>query len=344
MSTYFLRRILLMIPTFIGITFVCYSIMRFVPGGPVEQAIMKIQMGGAASAGSEVGGGADAQTEISEEMVEELKKIYGFDKPLPVAYANWLWNVLQFDLGSSYDYDDPVWDLIYERFPVSLFFGGIGFVLSYLICIPLGIFKAMRHGGMFDWTSSVIVFVGYAIPGFAMGIVLLVLLGGGSYWDVFPLGGLQSEGYENFSTWEKIQDRFHHAVLPVFCYMIGSFASTTVLMKNSLMENLGQDYVRTAFAKGLEERVVVFKHVFRNSLIPIATGAAHFLSILLAGSYLIERVFDIHGVGLLGFKALVSRDYPVTLGVIVIGSVLTLIGNLIADFLYAAIDPRIRFE
>lgn len=344
MATYFLRRILLMIPTFIGITFVCFSIMWVVPGGPVEQAIMKIQMGGESAAGSEVGGGADSETQITEEMVEELKKIYGLDKPLPLAYLDWLWKVLRFDLGSSYDYGDPVWDLISERFPISLFFGGIGFFLSYLICIPLGIFKAMRHGSMFDWSSSVIVFVGYSIPGWAMGIVLLVLFGGGSYYNIFPLGGLESPDYESLTTWGKFKDRFSHAVLPVTCYMVGSFATTTVLMKNSLMENLGQDYVRTAFAKGLEEKVVVFKHVFRNSLIPIATGVAHFLSILLAGSYLIERVFDIHGVGLLGFKALVSRDYPVTLGVIVIGSTLTLIGNLIADFLYAIIDPRIRFK
>lgn len=344
MGIYFLRRILLMIPTFIGITFVCFSIMWVVPGGPVEQAIMKIQMGGESASGSEVGGGANSETQITEEMVEELKKIYGLDKPLPLAYLDWLWRVLQFDLGSSYDYGDPVWDLISERFPVSLFFGGIGFFLSYMICVPLGIFKAVLHSSKFDWTSSVIVFIGYSIPGWAMGIVLLVLFGGGSGYDIFPLGGLQSANYENLSSWGKLQDRFMHAVLPVFCYVLGSFATTTMLMKNSIMENLGQDYVRTAFAKGLDEGVVVFKHVFRNSLIPIATGVAHFLSILLAGSYLIEKVFDIHGVGLLGFKALVSRDYPVTLGVVVIASVLTLIGNLIADFLYAAIDPKIRFK
>ena len=349
MGTYILRRILLMIPTFIAITFICYGIMWVVPGGPVEQAIMKYEAAatGGAAGGEVASGGSTTGTQsfqVSDEMVEELKKIYGFDKPFHIAYLNWLWNVCQFDLGESYIYSEPVWERIYTRFPVSLFFGGIGFLLGYIICIPLGIFKAMRHGTMFDWSSSIIVFIGYSVPGFAMGLVLLVLFGGGSYFDIFPLGGMVSQNFEELSLWNKTLDLTHHSILPVFCYMLGGFAVTTMLMKNSLMENLGADYVRTAFAKGLEERVVVFKHVLRNSLIPIATGIAHFLSILLAGSYLIERVFNIDGIGLLGYDALVSRDYPVTLGVIVIASILSLVGNLIADMMYALIDPRIRFK
>jgi len=350
MGTYILRRILLMIPTFIAITFICYGIMWVVPGGPVEQAIMKYEaaatgggMGGEVASGGSSSAGTQS-FQVSDEMVEELKKIYGFDKPFHIAYLNWLWKVCQFDLGESYIYSEPVWERIYTRFPVSLFFGGIGFILGYIICIPLGIFKAMRHGSMFDWSSSIVVFVGYSVPGFAMGLVLLVLFGGGSYWELFPLGGMVSQNFDDLSLWGKTKDLVHHAVLPVFCYMLGGFAVTTMLMKNSLMENLGADYVRTAFAKGLNERVVVFKHVLRNSLIPIATGIAHFLSILLAGSYLIERVFNIDGIGLLGYDALVARDYPVTLGVIVIASILTLIGNLLADMMYAVIDPRIRFK
>lgn len=344
MGTYFLRRILLMIPTLLGITFICFSIMRFVPGGPVEQALMKIEMAKNGGGGEVSSGGSGEDIEISDEMIEDLKKIYGFDKPFHLAYLDWLKRAVQLDLGESWTYTEPVWKVISERFPISLFFGGIGFVLSYLICIPLGIYKAMRHNSMFDGVSSIVVFVGYSIPGWAMGIVLLVLFGGGSYWDLFPLGDLQSAGYSDLGYWDKIVDRAHHAALPVFCYMMGAFASTTVLMKNSLMENLGQDYVRTAFAKGLTENVVIFKHVFRNSLIPLATGVGHFLSILLAGSYLIEKVFNIDGIGFLGYMALINRDYPVTMGIIVISSSLALIGNLIADLLYAVIDPRIRFK
>ncbi|MCJ8347153.1 ABC transporter permease, partial [bacterium] len=192
MGTYFLRRILLMIPTLLGITFICFSIMRFVPGGPVEQALMKIEMAKHGGGGEVSSGGSGEDIEISDEMIEDLKKIYGFDKPFHLAYLDWLKRAVQFDLGESWTYTEPVWDVIYVRFPISLFFGGIGFVLSYLICIPLGVFKAMRHNSMFDGVSSIIVFVGYSIPGWAMGIVLLVIFGGGSYWDVFPLGDLQS--------------------------------------------------------------------------------------------------------------------------------------------------------
>jgi len=319
--------------------------MRFVPGGPVEQALMKIEMA-KHGAGGEVSSGTsgDDDIEISDEMIEDLKKIYGFDKPFYLAYLDWLFRALQLDLGESWTFTEPVWNVISERFPVSLFFGGIGFILSYLVCIPLGIYKAMRHNSLIDGASSIIVFVGYSIPGWAMGVVLLVLFGGGSYWSIFPLGDLQSHNYSELDLIGKICDRAWHAILPVFCYMMGAFASTTVLMKNSLMENLGQDYVRTAFAKGLTENVVIIKHVFRNSLIPLATGIGHFLSILLAGSYLIEKVFNIDGIGFLGYTSLINRDYPVTMGIIVISSTLALIGNLIADLLYAAIDPRIRFK
>ncbi len=347
MFTYFVRRTLLMIPTFILITFLCFLIMRVVPGGPVEQAIMQYKaaaMGGGAGEAGASGSSSGGEVGISEEMVQELKKIYGFDKPFHIAYIDWFLKVLQFDLGESYIFQRPVWDIISERFPISMFFGGIGFLLSYLICIPLGIWKALKHGEPFDWGTSVLVFVGYSVPGWAAGLILLVLFGGGSYWDVFPLGGITSSGFEDMAFWDQVKDLVHHAILPVLCYTLGSFATTTVLMKNSLMENLGQDYVRTAFAKGLDERVVIFKHALRNSMIPLATGLGHFLSFILAGSYLIEKVFDIHGMGLLGFNALISRDYPVTLGILVISSILTLIGNILSDFIYATVDPRIRFK
>ncbi len=346
MATYILRRMLLMIPTFIGITFICFAVMRFVPGGPVEQAIMQYKAAMMGGGGGEVasGGSSNSTGEVSAEMVEELKRIYGFDKPFHIAYLDWFFKVIQFDLGESYSYQRPVWDVISSRFPVSMFFGGIGFVLSYLVCVPLGVMKATKHGQGFDWASSILVFIGYSIPGWAAGIVLLVIFGGGSYYNVFPLGGMQSMNYHDLDFWGKVGDKFHHAVLPVFCYMMGSFATTTVLMKNSLMENLGQDYVRTAFAKGLSEKKAIFKHALRNSLIPLATGLGHFFSFLLAGSYLIEKVFDIHGMGLLSFESLISRDYPVTLGILVISSILALIGNLLSDLIYAMVDPRIRFK
>jgi microcin C transport system permease protein len=348
MGTYIIRRILLMIPTFIGITMIAYSVMWVVPGGPVEQAILQYQASMQGMGGGEVSSGGDTtaggSTGISEEMVQELKAIYGFDKPIYIAYLNWLGKVVQCDLGESWQYQKPVWDLIKSRFPVSLFFGGTGFILAYLICIPLGVWKAVRHQSLFDWSTSALVFAAYSIPGFAAGVVLLVLFGGGTYWDVFPLGGLHSMNYEDLTFWGKVADRARHSVLPIFCYVLPFFATTTVLMKNSLMENLAQDYVRTAFAKGLNERVVIFKHALRNSLIPIATGLGHFFSILLAGSYLIEKVFNIHGFGLLGYGSLLARDYPVTLGILVISSILRLIGNLTSDMIYAVVDPRIRFK
>ena len=345
MATYFLRRLLLMIPTFLGITVLVFTIMQFVPGGPIEQAIMKMKMAAASEGGGAGGmGAAGVSVDMPIEAIEELKKQFRFDKPVPVRYALWLNDLLHLDLGKSYKYNEPVWDVIRSRFPVSIYFGLIGFLLAYLVCIPLGVFKALRHGSRFDFITSTIVFIGYSIPGWALGAALLVLLGGGSFWDVVPLGGFRSENWAQLGLWEKITDQVHHTILPVLCYMVGSFASLTVLMKNSLLDNLGQDYVRTAFAKGLSEQRVVFLHAMRNSLIPIATGLGHAISLVMAGSYLIERVFNINGIGYLGFDAVVERDYAVVMGILVINTALTLIGNILSDVLYVVIDPRIRFS
>ncbi len=411
MFSYFFRRFLLMIPTFIGITFLVFTVTRFVPGGPVEQAVLRYQQ--AAAQGGEGGGGTasgmDENGQISEEMMQRLKEIYGFDKPFYQAYCIWLWRVLHLDLGTSDTYSRPVWDLICEKFPISIIFGLAGFILSYSICIPLGVWKAVKHGSVFDTSSSVLVFVAYSIPGWTAGVLLLMLFGGGTYLNWFPLGGFESaaiskdsclysyvqqsvyvrdipneviEQYEDLkelknkgdtiqikadhpaynsvpaekrakvqnpehkdlSLFGRILDIAWHMFLPVFCYVLGSFASMTVLMKNSLMENLGQDYVRTAFAKGLSEKTVIFKHTLRNSLIPLATGLGHMLSIILAGSFLIEKVFNINGFGLLGYNSLIARDYPVVLGSLVISTILGLLGNIISDLLYCVIDPRIRFS
>lgn len=346
MTAYFIRRFLLIIPTFIGITLAVFVVMQFVPGGPVERQIMRYQMaamsGGGGGGGMSMGG--RGSTALPEEQIEEIRRYYGFDKPVHVRYGLWLWNVLHLDLGRSYIYQDPVWDVIKSRFPISIFLGLTGFILSYVVCIPLGVLKAVRHGSTFDFMSSVVVFLGYAVPGWALGTALLVLFGGGSFWNVFPLGGFRPDNWEYLSVWGKITGQLYHMALPVFCYMVGAFATETILTKNSLMENLGQDYVRTAFAKGLSERRVIFVHALRNSLIPLVTGLGHAISLILAGSFLIERVFNIDGMGYLGYTAILQRDYPVALGILVISSLLMLIGNILSDIIYALVDPRIRFQ
>jgi microcin C transport system permease protein len=341
MATYFLRRLLLVIPTFIGITLAVFVITHFVPGGPVERRILQYQMAVAQEGG--VGAGR-AGMALPEEAVEEIRRYYGFDKPVHVRYVEWLWNLLHLDLGNSYIYQDPVWDVIKARFPISITLGLTGFVLSYLICVPLGVLKAIHHRSRFDFLSSFIVFLGYSVPGWALGTALLVLFGGGSFFNVFPLGGFRPYDWEYLSFGEKIVAQVEHMFLPVVCYMVGSFATLTILTKNSLLENLGQDYVRTAFAKGLHERRVIFVHALRNSLIPIATGLGHVFSLILAGSFLIERVFNIDGMGYLGYTSILQRDYPVALGILVVGSLLMLLGNILSDVIYAMVDPRIRFK
>ena len=342
MGAYFFRRALLMIPTFLGITFLVFTITRFVPGGPIEQMMVKMQM-----AESESGGGSsdfDGSVQIPDSVREELEKQFGFDKPFYLAYLDWVSDVVTLDLGTSYKYREPVWNIVKSRFPVSIFLGLTGFLLAYFICIPLGIYKATRHGGVFDFSSSVLIFMAYSVPGWALGGLLLVLLGGGSFWDVVPLGGFRGDNWDELSTWAKITDQLHHMILPVFAYTIGSFATLTILMKNSLMENLGQDYVRTAFAKGLGERRVVLIHALRNSLIPICTGLGHALSLVMAGSYLVEKVFNIDGIGYLGYTSIIERDYAVVMGVLVINVFLMLLGNILSDVLYVLVDPRIRFS
>ena len=340
MTSYFLRRLLLIVPTFIGITVVVFVIMHFVPGGPVERQIMRYRM--ATMEGG--GGGQQLSVSLPEEAVEEIRRYYGFDKPVHIRYIEWLGNVVRLDLGNSYIYQEPVWDVIKSRFPVSIFLGLTGFLLNYLICVPLGVFKAIRHRSTFDFVTSALVFLGYSIPGWALGTVLLVLFGGGSFWSVFPLGGFRPDNWEYLTFGQKILQQGWHMALPVFCYMVGGFATLTILTKNSLLENMSQDYVRTAFAKGLPRKRVIFVHALRNSLIPIATGLGHVFSLILAGSFLIEKVFNIDGMGYLGYTSILQRDYPVALGILVISSLLMLIGNILSDMIYAVVDPRIRFR
>lgn len=342
MAQYFIRRLLLVLPTFLGITLMVFAITRIVPGGPIERIVVQAQQqrlegGGRAGLPSE-----EQSQPLSEDQMDMLKKYYGFDKPILISYFLWLGKVLKGDLGVSTRYYDPVWDMIKERIPISLYFGILTTILTYGICIPLGIVKAIKHKTSFDNVSSIIVFAGYAIPGWVVGIILLVLFA--SSWEVFPLGGLVGESFEEFSLFGKLYDIAWHTMLPLISYVVGSFAVMTFLMKNTLMDNLSSDYVRTAIAKGLPFKKAVFNHAFRNSLIPIATSFGHNISIILTGSFLIEKVFNINGMGLLGYESVVERDYPVVLGILVISSLLLLIGNILSDICVAIVDPRVRFE
>lgn len=339
MTAYFIRRFLLIIPTFIGITVLIFVITRFVPGGPIERIIAQAQQ--QALQGGPVSETVQRQP-LSEEQIAMLKKYYGFDKPVLVSYFAWLGKLLHGDLGTSTRYYVPVWQLIRSRIPISLYFGLLTLIATYGVCIPLGIAKAIRHKSAFDDVSSVLVFVGYAIPGWVAGILMILLFA--SHWEVFPLGQLVSDNFDTLTLWHKILDLAWHSVLPLMAYLIGSFSFMTFLMKNTLMDNLSADYVRTAMAKGLTFRRAVFGHALRNSLIPIATTFGSNLTVILSGSFLVEKVFNIDGMGLLGYDSLVDRDYPVVMGVLAISSLLFLVGNVLSDMCVAAVDPRVKFE
>ncbi len=337
MTAYFIRRLLLVIPTFTGITLMVFFITRLVPGGPVERIIQQARM----QSGPGVSDSAGRQP-LSEDQIRELNHYYGLDLPVGTAYIRWLGQVLQGDLGSSTRYYDPVWDMIRQRIPVSLWFGCLTLILTYGVCIPLGIAKAVRHRSAFDNLSSVAVFTGYAIPGWVAGILLLMLFA--SRREIFPLGGLTGDEFDNLDWWGQFLDLARHTVLPLTAYVAGSFTVMTFLMKNTLLDNLAADYVRTAIAKGLRFRRAVFGHALRNSLIPIATHFGNTVSVVVSGSFLIETVFNIDGMGLLGYEAVVERDYPVVMGILVISSLLLLIGNILSDLCVALVDPRVRFE
>lgn len=342
-QAYFVRRLLLVVPTFIGITLVCFGILQFVPGGPVEQAVMRMKGIGAGEAKLTQG----AIGSISDAHRKAIERHFGFDKPFAERYRNWL---IRDRLGmsmESYKYPNKTaWQLIRERLPVSLVFGVTGFVLSYLVCIPLGIAKALRHGGTFDFASSLAVFIGYAVPPFALGMVLKMTCCGtvDGLWDIFPVAGFQSDHFDSLSFAGKTADIVRHMALPVFCYVAGNFALLTLLMKNSLMEQIGRDYVRTVLAKGGSMTRAVWNHALRNALVPIATGLGGILTIMFAGSVIIEQVFDIPGMGRLSLEAIVGRDYPVFMGILSLTSVLGLLGNIFSDFCYVLIDPRITFQ
>ena len=344
MLKYFLRRLAILIPTLIGVTVVVFAIINMAPGGPIEQKLQQMRFGGGdTSHVTHSTTGRGATQGVSDEVLEALKKQYGFDKPIHQRYLLWLTNIATLNFGESFTYEEPVLDVIVGKFPVSLQFGVISLILSYLISIPLGIAKAIKNGSAFDVSSSFILFLLYSIPSFMLAILLIVFFSGGSFFEWFPVGGLYSESYDELSSWGQFLDRVHHFTLPLICYTIGSFTSLTVLMKNSIIEEIKKDYIRTARAKGVGEKTVYMKHALRNALIPIVTGLGAFLSVFFAGSLLLETIFQLDGIGLLSYKSVLSRDYNVIMGLVFIQSALFLIGNILSDFAYILVDPRIDF-
>jgi microcin C transport system permease protein len=339
MGGYFLRRLLLLPPTLVGITILVFLITRLVPGGPLERAIMEAQQASVSSGMSSAVGQGMA---LSDDQLQQLREYYGFDKPWLVSYGQWVGKVLQGDLGRSYRYNEPVWDIIRSRFPVSLFYGVVTLIVTYLVSIPLGVLKAIKHRTVVDNVTSVIIFAGYAVPGYVLGSLLLLYFSARLEW--FPMGGFTSLDFADLDPWGKVKDLFHHAVLPLTCYLIGSFAVTTLLVKNNLMDNLAADYVRTAIAKGASFHRAVTGHALRNSMIPVATTFGQNVTLLVTGSFLIETIFDINGFGLLGLSAIFDRDYPVVMGVVLLSSFLLLVGNILSDVIVAFVDPRVRFH
>lgn len=343
MFKYIIKRLLLIIPTFIGITMVCFLIIITAPGGPIEQILSQLRFSGGAGEAS----GAPAASHTGEygvpmELIEALKKQYEFDKPIFVQYLIWLKKAVLFDFGDSFIYEEPVIDLILERIPISLQFGIISLILTYLVCITLGVTMAVRKNSTFDMSASIILIILYSIPSLMLGIFAKMLLAGRLDW--FPIGDLYSDMYFEKDFWGQIWDRVHHFILPMICYMVGAFTILTQFMKNNLLEEINKDYIRTAKSKGLSKKVVIYKHALRNALVPIATGVGSILSLFLAGSLVIEKLFNIQGIGLLTFNATIARDYNVIMALIFIQSLILILGRLISDLTYVVIDPRIDFS
>jgi microcin C transport system permease protein len=332
-----------MIPTLFGITLVVFAIINLAPGSPVERRLQEMRFGGLSQTTNDRASTKDSSG-VSAEVIEALKKQYGFDKPVHIRYFIWLKNLSRLDFGDSFTYEEPVLDVIVSKFPVSLQFGIISLILSYIVCIPLGVLKAVKHGGPFDLGSSVMLFVMYSIPGFMLAILLIVYTAGGSFFDWFPVGELYSDTYADLAFWDQVKDRVVHFILPLICYMIGHFTVLTMLMKNSLLDEIGKDYIRTARAKGLRDKAVYLKHALRNALIPIVTGLGGMLSVFFAGSLLLEMIFNLDGIGLMSYKAVLERDYNLIMGSMFIQSLVMLVGNLLSDLAYVAVDPRIDFK
>ncbi len=366
MLAYILRRLLLMIPTLLGIMLVTFVVIQLAPGGPIERIEAQLsgtdvgataRISGGGGDGASGGAGTSASTAdsvgskyrgaqgLDPQFREQLIKQFGFDKPAHERFLKMIWDYARFDFGKSFFRDTKVIDLIVEKLPVSISLGLWLTLITYAISIPLGIRKAVSDGSRFDvWTSAIII-VGYAIPGFLFAILLIVLFAGGSFWDLFPLRGLTSEGFAQFPWWKKILDYLWHLVLPLTAMALSAFATMTLLTKNSFLDEIRKQYVLTARAKGLDERRVLYGHIFRNAMLIIIAGfPGAFVHAFFTGSLLIESIFSLDGLGLLGFESVLNRDYPVVFATLYIFSMVGLIVNLISDLTYTWVDPRIDFE
>ena len=339
MLSYILKRFLLMIPTLFGVLLLTFAVIQFVPGGPVEQYLAESKASTGASGESVYRGGKG----VTEKRLAEIKALYGFDKPAPERFGIMLKSYLTFDLGTSFFQNKPVWQLVKEKLPVSISLGLWTFFLAYFISIPLGVAKAVRAGSRFDLWTTLLVLLGYAIPGFVLGVALVVIFVGQLQW--FPLRGLTSANWESLSWGAKVTDYLWHIALPVTASVLGSFAVITMLTKNSFLEEIRKQYVVTARAKGLDEKRVLYKHVFRNAMLPIIAGfPAAFIGAFFAGSLLIETLFSLDGLGLLGFESVIRRDYPVVLGTLYLFTLMGLVTKLVSDLMYVLVDPRVKFD
>ncbi|MFK0162537.1 microcin C ABC transporter permease YejB [Rhizobium sp. NPDC090279] len=360
MGAYILRRLLLMIPTIVGIMAISFTIVQFAPGGPVEQVIAQLTGQGDNANGRLSGGGTDMAAQqafddssskyrgaqgLDPELIAKLDKQFGFDKPPLERFGQMMWNYIRFDFGESFFRNTSVIDLIAQKLPVSISLGIWILIFSYAISIPLGIRKAVQDGSTFDvWTSGIII-IGYAVPSFLFGIMLIVLFAGGSFFDWFPLRGLVSDNFADLTWWQKILDYLWHLVLPLISLSLAAFATTTLLTKNSFIEEIKKQYVITARAKGLSERRVLYGHVFRNAMLIVIAGfPGAFISAFFTGSLLIENIFSLDGLGRLSYLSVVQRDYPVVFATLFIFSLLGLVVSLVSDLIYTWIDPRIDFE
>jgi microcin C transport system permease protein len=345
MYAYILKRVLLMVPTLFGILLITFGVMQFVPGGPVEQLLQELRGRGTAGEVATADPAYRGRQGVDPDRIAEIRQLYGFDKPAHVRFWEMLKRFARFDLGTSYFHHKSVWELVKEKLPVSISLGIWTFFISYLVSIPLGIAKAVRHGSRFDLVTSTMILAGYAIPSFVLGVVLLVLFGGGTFWQLFPLRGLTSDDFAELTLLGKVMDYLWHITLPVTAMVVGSFAVTTMLTKNTFLEEIRKQYVLTARAKGLGERTVLYRHVFRNALIPLVTGfPAAFIGAFFAGSLLIETLFSLDGLGLLSYESVMKRDYPVVMGTLFLFTLIGLVTKLITDLCYVWVDPRVKFE
>ncbi len=326
-----------MLPTLLGISIIIFTLTQFLPGGPIESYIARIRA-------STNNTGAINIQEITKTEIDTLKKNFGYDKPVIVRYFIWLYHLLQGDLGESFIYQESVWNLVIRRIPISLFIGLTAFLISYSICIPLGLQKAYKHGTLFDALSSIFIFTGYVIPGYVLGLLLIIFFGGGSFLDIFPISGVVSDDFEDLSLIEKAFDFLSHLALPLLAYIASEFAFLTMLVKNSLLEEAGKNYMLTALSKGLSYKQALRKHALQNALIPLATRSSEIFTLIFTSALLIEKVFNIDGMGLLVYNSMLDRDYNTVLGIIILASFFSMLGRLFSDILYAYIDPRIRYD